>query len=435
MSTNQSTSSFSHSGSTTTDGSDTTDDEESTNTSGSVTPTEQRCSAFPSRSSILEAFYLEWKHEVDSRHRENTCVLASIEQNSNKQTPVFVDQQSNQRLPLVYCQDSNSLDIGTSETEVMKFPHSYVIQPEIETYGRTHISVLPYELICRIFRWAIGSHLDIRILGRLSLVCRAFYIIAHDPHVWRAICFRLWTWLKSHSEVWTTPNSIPPPQLGYYSWRQMAIHKPHLLMDGCYLCRITYVRPGEQIFGCHYRRMHLVVYYRGIRFHSDGRMIMLTSTLAPNAVVAALNQHSHQECQSAASDPSHSSAKQADMGVGGGYSGEGFLLGTYTWCEPNIVVCTLKRPKVREKPQPFRRLHPRTINSDVETTYDIRFVVASSKRRLHSVLNWESYFLRSTNTSTQVESVTRLNLDSDHFPPCYFSPVRSYLRTVASEPL
>ncbi|TGZ58785.1 hypothetical protein CRM22_009449 [Opisthorchis felineus] len=318
-------------------------------------------------------------------------------------------------------------------------PQAEVLDPEDEPHKQTHISALPHELLLRIFRWAVGSHLDTKILGRLARVCRGFYLLACDPSIWRSICLRLWPRLLDHHTHGVRGEQLTatvPLHYGYKDWRDMAIHRPHVLLDGCYLCRITYVRPGEALSGI-YRPMHLVVYYRGIRFYPDGHVNMLTSYHAPNAVVAALGKPFAITQRDASALPTGTEADSSGIVQDSlSASGGGLLQGTYVLVDPDLIVCTLFRPRNKEKLHPFRRRRQaQLLNSEQQVTYNIRFKLSSSKKRLHNVLHWDSYTIRQLNTTTQTDQLITLNVFSDQFPECRFSPVRSYVSTVAPEPL
>lgn len=302
--------------------------------------------------------------------------------------------------------------------------------------ARRHISSLPHELLIRIFRWAVGDHLDARVLGKLARVCKYFYCLTQDPCLWRSICIRRWPSLVvcSKETVHETCFCIQPPQrYGYKSWREMAIWRPHVLLDGCYLCRISYVRPGEAALGASYRPMHLVVYYRGIRFYPDGRMSMLTSSCTPNAIVAALGKRASVLPISVVDTAGISETSEYDSSL---VSGDGFLQGTYTWCDPDFINCSLQRLWSEEKSHQTRRFRQaRLPNTNLHVTFNIRFQLTSSKKRLHSVLRWDSYVIHTVNSVTQTDYATTLDVSSDQFPAFHFSPVRSYTSKVSTRPL
>lgn len=56
------------------------------------------------------------------------------------------------------------------------------------------------------------------------------------------------------------------------SWREMYLNRPRVNFNGVYISKVSYVRHGEASFQDQfYRPYHLVIYYRLIRFFSDGK--------------------------------------------------------------------------------------------------------------------------------------------------------------------
>ncbi|KAA3677782.1 F-box protein 9 [Paragonimus westermani] len=178
------------------------------------------------------------------------------------------------------------------------------------------------------------------LMKLLQMVCRGFRLLAYDPCLWRAICIRRWPTLTKHP---LAGDVYPPQAFGYATWRDMAIQKPHVLLD--------------------------VVYYRGIRFYPDGRVSMLTSSHTPNAVVAALGKQGvyapdyHHSGTLNGSTTTPANPLDGTMQDSLCDAGGGFLQGHYVLDDSNV-----------------------------------RFKLASSKKRLHSVLHWDSYVIHTLNT-------------------------------------
>ncbi|CAL8108305.1 unnamed protein product [Calicophoron daubneyi] len=429
------------------DSSSETDDEDSESSSSELTATEE-IFRDSTRERTLEIFYEDWKREVAEKKCGGTRTSngdSAGKRRSNDVIPI----RHPETIALVECVGGEKLE-HPPRTEQRDRPpvnrkvggllfdstdfSDVCLEPEAKDTRRTHISVLPHELLLRIFRWAVGSHLDIRVLGNLACVCRGFYLLAYDQCLWRNVCLRLWPSLLavrplSNRNRGGLSYSNIPTLYGYTNWRDMAIRKPHVLLDGCYLCRISYVRAGEPAIGVSYRPFHIVVYYRGIRFYPDGRVEMLTSPGTPNGVVAALGRRKFVG--------STSGTGQSDLcGDDTIYSPTGGLLqGTYKWCDPDMVVCTLFRPPPREPPPSRRRRAAGGPNPDLAVTFNIRFRLASSRRRLHNILHWDSYVIDTINKALRSEYSTALDVSSDQFPSCYFSRVRSYTSEIAPEPL
>ncbi|XP_072912845.1 F-box only protein 9 isoform X6 [Hemitrygon akajei] len=152
-------------------------------------------------------------------------------------------------------------------------PHK-ICQPEFGV-NQTHISDIPFEILVYIFRWVVSSHLDLRSLEQLSMVCRAFYVCARDPEIWRLACLKVWGRACSTLVL-------------YSSWRHMFLERPRVRFDGVYISKTTYVRQGEESLDGFYRAWHQVEYYRYLRFFPGGQVIMLTTPEDPQSIVPRL---------------------------------------------------------------------------------------------------------------------------------------------------
>lgn len=82
------------------------------------------------------------------------------------------------------------------------------------------------------------------------------------------------------------------------SWRQMLRARPRIRFNGCYISTVNYVRPGAssptQISWN--TPVHIVTYYRYLRFFRDGTAVSLLTTAEPADVVHYLtkdNMHTY----------------------------------------------------------------------------------------------------------------------------------------------
>nr|CAH8860065.1 unnamed protein product [Trichobilharzia regenti] len=288
--------------------------------------------------------------------------------------------------------DSNKSNLYNLFIKSVRYDPQYkglCLQPLNENTTSTHISALPFELLLRIVRWTIGSHLDIRVLGTLACVCRGFYLLANDTSIWRDICFKLWPiWItyditcnnnnnndnnSNNNNLVSNHQVTTSPSLQHYtSWREMAIYRPRVLFHGCYLCRVTYVRMGEAEIGSSYRPVFEVVYYRGIRFHASSNQIsMFTAPSDPSSIVAVLSKSSNQatvatDTSLAENNNNNSGSNNNNNSIGNNNStcqsvikaasSCGTLLeGTYEWCDHDSIICTLHQLTDKENQPPMRR--------------------------------------------------------------------------------
>lgn len=254
-----------------------------------------------------------------------------------------------------------------------------------------HISALPIELLLLVFRWVVASHLDLRSLEQLSMVCRGFYVCARDVEIWRLVCQRIWG-----RGVYLTKD--------YPAWRQMFLERPHLRFDGVYICRTTYFRQGEQSFiDQFYRPWHIVEYYRYIRVFPDGVIMMLTSPEQPKDVVSKLRW------------------KSASV--------EGILKGHYRLVD-NILSGVLQREKPKDSEGSYQRFKRRNRNNNVsgvkEQTFHVEFNLTGPGRCNNTKLEWLHYSCETWYSASTVASVSEFDLSSFH--PLIFSRVKSYTR-------
>lgn len=257
----------------------------------------------------------------------------------------------------------------------------------------THISSLPTEVLMYIFRWVISTQLDLRSLEMLSQVCRGFYLCARDEGLWKAVCLRIWGKNCGSSKK-------------YGSWRRMFIERPHLLFNGCYISRTTYVRPGEQSMDSFYRPFHMVEYFRYLHFFPEGGVVMVCSPEEPAAIVPRLRS--------------------------AGVVMQGMMKGYYKLSGAKVM-CVLKRVKLPEAPQRYKR-RPQATQQDLDQTYTMEFEMTDNGRRRHCQLIWVSYSVCTIYKATGEETVAEFELKDRSYPPLIFSRVRSY-SAVAEAPL
>lgn len=151
--------------------------------------------------------------------------------------------------------------------------------------GGLHISDLPMEVILIILKWVVSSHLDIRSLEQCSMVSKGFYLCARDNEIWKLACKRVWGRGASLTK-----------ESGHTSWRGMFIERPRVCFNGCYISKTSYIRYGERSFQDQfYRPVHLIEYYRYLRFFPDGTVLMLTTADEPQHAVYKLQNRNRSD--------------------------------------------------------------------------------------------------------------------------------------------
>ncbi|KAL8578836.1 hypothetical protein ACOMHN_022129 [Nucella lapillus] len=329
-------------------------------------------------------------YEAIQYYRRATQLVPNIE----SKIDFFQNESSRER------QDSESSIDGSSELEedlIERIERVHVkdsgfCQPEYKQRG-AHISSLPNEVLMYIFRWVISSQLDMRSLEMLAQVCRGFYLFARDESLWKAACVKIWGKHCGSSKK-------------FGGWRNMFIQRPHLLFNGCYISRVTYVRQGEQGVDTFYRPFHVVAYYRFLRFFPEGGVLMMCSPEEPSVIVPKLASPA---CRV-----------------------QGVLKG-YFKVSGTKVMCIMRRLKLPDPVLRYKRRQAANQN-DCDQIYTMEFEMIDNSRRSHHRLDWVSYSVRTVYKVSGHETVTDFELKDSTYPPLIFSRVRSYT-TNASKPL
>ncbi|KAI9887860.1 MAG: hypothetical protein M1823_000382 [Watsoniomyces obsoletus] len=167
-------------------------------------------------------------------------------------------------------------------------------------------STLPSEVLLEILHHAAQT--DMSTLSRLSQVCkRLAYLIATEDSIWKhLVCGSQvgfggmhYTWACNMVgkplllPPWALESLVPPTYLpvpltpSYPTFRHTLHHRPRIRFNGCYISTVNYARPGaastSQISWN--SPVHIVTYYRYLRFFRDGTLISLVSTHEPSEIV------------------------------------------------------------------------------------------------------------------------------------------------------
>ena len=121
---------------------------------------------------------------------------------------------------------------------------------------------------------------SLEILGR---TCWKFRLLTKSPSLWREIV----------RETYYQPILDPALSLAtlyerhHSDWRTAFINQPRVRLNGCYIAACHYARPGlsEDAW---VRVIHVVEFYRSIRFLPDGTALSLLTTDPPSETVRKL---------------------------------------------------------------------------------------------------------------------------------------------------
>jgi F-box protein 9 len=169
--------------------------------------------------------------------------------------------------------------------------------------------------------------LDVADFVRLSLVCKRFaYLVATESQVWRRVCAGAefgfqgmhyhwqtgiaWEALEDEVEETEEGEIISMAELAQKrqeeslattlalfpdygsSWKSMFRNRPRIRFNGCYISTVNYLRSGQAsvnqvTWGS---PVHIITYYRYLRFFRDGTVISLLTTAEPGDIVHHLTK-------------------------------------------------------------------------------------------------------------------------------------------------
>ncbi|KAM5355182.1 hypothetical protein ACJ41O_001828 [Fusarium nematophilum] len=189
---------------------------------------------------------------------------------------------------------------------------------------------LPDEILVHVLRDVAVA--DVGDFARLSRVCkRLAYLVATEQRIWRRVAlgpevgfssmlYRFekgieWDSLPEEEQdaprileggIVVSPAELAQrrlddalaftesltPSAAYPSWRALFRSRPRIRFNGCYISTVNYVRTGQAstnqpTWGS---PIHIVTYYRYLRFLRDGSLISLLTTAEPADVVHHLTR-------------------------------------------------------------------------------------------------------------------------------------------------
>ncbi|XP_009403691.2 F-box protein 7-like isoform X1 [Musa acuminata AAA Group] len=143
---------------------------------------------------------------------------------------------------------------------------------------------LPDELLLEVF-----SRMNPYTLGRAACVCRKWRYAIRNPNLWRNACLKIW----QASGVETNYRIVQSLYDG--SWRKMWVWRPRIRNDGLYVSRNTYIRTGVAEWKVT-NPVHVVCYYRYLRFYPSGKFLYKISSQKVKDVVKCMNRASKADC-------------------------------------------------------------------------------------------------------------------------------------------
>lgn len=180
--------------------------------------------------------------------------------------------------------------------------------PEGPPLAPCPISTVPSEVLIEIL-------LQVALLDLSSFVCfaqvckRLAFLVATEQRIWRRLCCGWevgfggmhYRWacdvfgqpLDNDHTTGKPPTYLPVPLTPLYpTYKHNLRYRPRIRFNGCYISTVNYVRPGAtSVTQVSWNSpVHIVTYYRYLRFFRDGTVISLQTTTEPIDVVHHLTK-------------------------------------------------------------------------------------------------------------------------------------------------
>jgi F-box protein 9 len=183
------------------------------------------------------------------------------------------------------------------------------------------LAAVPSEILLHILHDLALT--DISTFVRLSQVCKHLsYLVATEDSIWRAVSKhafsrQVWDWRVTVTGHPINPTILDPEDPDFSeeeedevprvapidedellryngSWREMFHLRPRLRYNGIYISTCNYHRSGGHsgMSLSWNTPMHIVTYYRYLRFYPDGTLLSLLTTAEPAEVVYGLSKPS-----------------------------------------------------------------------------------------------------------------------------------------------
>ncbi len=168
------------------------------------------------------------------------------------------------------------------------------------------IANIPTEVLIEVLNQLALT--DFGALGQLAQVCkRLAFLVATEESVWRRLCCgpefgfggMHYSWAcdifgRPLDRAPASPITFIPVPLtpAYPTYKHNMRNRPRIRFNGCYISTVNYVRPGAPSTSqvTWNSPVHIVTYYRYLRFFRDGTVFSLLTTCEPVEVVHHLTK-------------------------------------------------------------------------------------------------------------------------------------------------
>ncbi|KAF2803761.1 uncharacterized protein BDZ99DRAFT_502984 [Mytilinidion resinicola] len=305
------------------------------------------------------------------------------------------------------------------------------------------ISTLPEEILVEILlELAIQ---DVASFVRLAQTCkRLAYLVLTEERVWRRVSIGSevgfgamhYDWnckvngqplgdddeggqILSSPEI-DTPHPVTSltttllvPQV-YPNYRALFRSRPRIRFNGCYISTVNYTRPGASSPSSisWHSPIHIVTYYRYLRFFRDGTCVSLLTVAEPADVIPyLLQEHMH----------THHSGNLPSAVMKDALAGRWRLSGPAVPSNPSSRASGMGAVEKAVDSEAEGTLHIETAGVTPKYTYKMAFLLGSAGRAArNNKLAWKGYWSYNRLTDDWAE----FGLKNDR--PFHFSRVKSY---------
>ncbi|KAK7206820.1 hypothetical protein BZA70DRAFT_115435 [Myxozyma melibiosi] len=155
--------------------------------------------------------------------------------------------------------------------------------PEDEDVPSPFIN-MPNEVTSAILRTLALS--DLSSFTKATYTCRKLAFLGYsDVPLWKALCMREYPRMNYEEEV----DEYEAVALWNHDWRRMFLERPRVQFNGIYISTCNYHRYGHS--DSWNAPIHIITYYRYLRFYDDGTCITHLTSREPIEVVSEFHRH------------------------------------------------------------------------------------------------------------------------------------------------
>ncbi|WFD41383.1 hypothetical protein MPSI1_000009 [Malassezia psittaci] len=137
--------------------------------------------------------------------------------------------------------------------------------------------------------WRAFTGPDYISLEACARVCWKLRLLTSHPQLWRSIVYHTYQPPQIASQT-ALPSLLMEHQP---SWRDLFIYQPRLRLHGTYIASCQYTQQGMSEENVWVRVLHVVKFYRYLRFFPEGQCISMLTTDPPQDVVHLLHPGVH----------------------------------------------------------------------------------------------------------------------------------------------